>query len=146
VFANYGAYDAFFQLLYARLLICKDAGAKHAAEKYVNLYANPVAVELGLDESNGPSALLAQLTAPMGDRSGDGRTNVLYAYLLDACEKVFDSEMDQGTFEEHMRWFFGTVVRIMVLGSSILCGPNTKVLYRTGLPHVHTRQDRHCPY
>lgn len=97
------------QLLYSRLLICKDAGARHAAEKYRDLYANPVAVELGLDEPNGPSALLTQLTASLGHREGDGKTNVLYMYLLDACDKVFDGEMDQAMFEEQMRWFFGTV-------------------------------------
>jgi len=43
---------------------------------------------------------------------GRGQTeeNVLYLYLLDACEKVFENELDQATFEEHMRWFFGTKV------------------------------------
>jgi paired amphipathic helix protein Sin3a len=35
-------------------------------------------------------------------------------YLLDACEKVFDNELDQATFEEHMRWFFGEKVRLVV--------------------------------
>ena len=30
--------------------------------------------------------------------------------LLDACEKVFESELDQAVFEEHMRWFFRTKV------------------------------------
>jgi paired amphipathic helix protein Sin3a len=34
-------------------------------------------------------------------------TNVLYMYLLDAWEKVFDNELDQSTLEDHMRWFFG---------------------------------------
>jgi paired amphipathic helix protein Sin3a len=33
-----------------------------------------------------------------------------YAYLLDACEKVFEGEMDQSTFEENMRFLFGTKV------------------------------------
>jgi len=41
---------------------------------------------------------------------GQPDENVLYSYLLDACEKVFEGELDQANFEEHMRWFFGTKV------------------------------------
>jgi paired amphipathic helix protein Sin3a len=65
--------------------------------------ANPVAIQLGLDDPLGPPGVLEAL-----DNHG---SNILYMYLLDACEKVFDNEMDQTTFEEHMRWFFGTKVR-----------------------------------
>ncbi len=43
-------------------------------------------------------------------RDGEEQVNVLYLYMLDACEKVFESELDQATFEEHMRWFFRTKV------------------------------------
>lgn len=42
--------------------------------------------------------------------NGNEKLNVVYLYLLDACERLFAGEMDQGTFEEHMRWFFGTKV------------------------------------
>jgi paired amphipathic helix protein Sin3a len=80
-----------------------------AKEKYVSLLANPVAVELGLEEPNGPSVVLAQAIESLG-QSGGREPNVLYVYLLEACEKLFASEIDQTTFEEHMRWFFRTQV------------------------------------
>lgn len=81
-----------------------------AKEKHASLLANPVAVELGLDEPNGPSVILAQAIEAVGDSAGE-QPNVLYLYFLDACEKVFANELDQATFEEHMRWFFRTKVR-----------------------------------
>jgi histone deacetylase complex regulatory component SIN3 len=31
-----------------------------------------------------------------------------YQYMLDACEKLFDAEIDQNTFEEQLRFMFGT--------------------------------------
>ncbi|KAG6849975.1 hypothetical protein H0H93_002977 [Arthromyces matolae] len=95
------------QLLYSRLLMCKEIGAQHAAEKHSFLLANRVAVELGLDEPNGPSTVLEQTMDLLGDRGGTGNSNVIYVYLLSACEKMFEGDMDQATFEEHMRWFFG---------------------------------------
>ncbi|KAI0375440.1 hypothetical protein BV20DRAFT_960592 [Pilatotrama ljubarskyi] len=96
------------QLLYSRLLVCKEIGAQMAAEKHASLLANPIAVELGLDEPNGPSVVLQQAMEAFGDGRGGEEPNVLYLYLLDACEKVFENELDQATFEEHMRWFFRT--------------------------------------
>ncbi|KAI0347668.1 hypothetical protein BDW22DRAFT_1319555 [Trametopsis cervina] len=93
------------QLLYSRLLRCKKIGAQLAKEKHASLLANPVAIELGLDEPNGPSVILAQAIEAIGENAGED-TNVLYIYLLEACEKVFANELDQATFEEHMRWFF----------------------------------------
>ncbi|KAI0778618.1 hypothetical protein BD413DRAFT_510540 [Trametes elegans] len=98
------------QLLYSRLLTCKEVGARMAAEKHASLLANPIAVELGLDEPGGPSVVLQQAMeafGPGGEHGGED-ANVLYQYLLDACEKVFENELDQATFEEHMRWFFRT--------------------------------------
>ncbi|KDQ63138.1 hypothetical protein JAAARDRAFT_119201 [Jaapia argillacea MUCL 33604] len=92
------------QLLYSRLLRCKEIGAKLAASQHRSLLANPIAVELGLDEPGGPATILGQAIEAFGEGPG---TNVLYLYLLEACEKVFDNELDQATFEEHMRWFFG---------------------------------------
>ncbi|KAI8981231.1 hypothetical protein BD414DRAFT_492058 [Trametes punicea] len=98
------------QLLYSRLLICKEIGAQMAAEKHASLLPNPIAVELGLDEPNGPSVVLQQAIEAFGggNASAGEEPNVLYLYLLDACEKVFENELDQATFEEHMRWFFRT--------------------------------------
>ncbi|KAF8226309.1 hypothetical protein L208DRAFT_1302590 [Tricholoma matsutake] len=95
------------QLLYSRLLMCKQIGLQHAAQKHATLLANHVAVELGLDEPNGPAAVLAQTMEVLGDRGACDDTNVVYMYLLNACEKLFDNDLDQATFEEHMRWFFG---------------------------------------
>ena len=45
-------------------------------------------------------------------------------YLLDACEKVFANELDQATFEEHMRWFFRTQVRTYYWISSLYAVDN----------------------
>ena len=50
-----------------------------------------------------------------------------YGYLLDACEKLFEGDLDQTTFEENMRFLFGTKVRYLLLlllsffSLSILC-------------------------
>ncbi|KAI9057085.1 hypothetical protein FKP32DRAFT_1584352 [Trametes sanguinea] len=100
------------QLLYSRLLTCKEIGARMAAEKHASLLPNPIAVELGLDEPNGPSVVLQQAMEAFGGTSAAATSgeepNVLYSYLLDALEKVFENELDQATFEEHMRWFFRT--------------------------------------
>jgi paired amphipathic helix protein Sin3a len=79
-------------------------------QKHATLLANRVAVELGLDEPNGPAAVLAQTMEVLGDRRASGDANVVYMYLLNACEKLFDNDLDQATFEEHMRWFFGNKV------------------------------------
>lgn len=91
--------------------MCKQIGARCAAEKHSSLLANPVAVQLGLDEPNGPATVLAQAAEALGEPRSGEEPNVLYLYLLDACEKLFNIELDQATFEEHMRWFFGTKVR-----------------------------------
>ncbi|KAJ6601223.1 histone deacetylase complex, SIN3 component [Mycena vulgaris] len=97
------------QLLYSRLAMCKAIGAKLAEEKHASLLVNPVASALGLDDPAGPPVVLAQTVQPLGAKDASRGTppNVVYMYLLDACEKVFDNELDQVTFEEHMRWFFG---------------------------------------
>lgn len=72
---------------------------------------NPIAVQLGLEDPSGPGVVLAQAIEAVGNVGVSGEEpNVLYMYLLDACEKVFENELDQATFEEHMRWFFGTKV------------------------------------
>ncbi|KAI0032163.1 hypothetical protein K488DRAFT_50553 [Vararia minispora EC-137] len=95
------------QLLYSRLAACKAVGAAHAANGFRALHANPVAVQLGLDEPQGAAATLRAVLETV--REG----NALYAYLLDACEKLFAGEVEQGAFEEHMRWFFGTKAYLM---------------------------------
>ncbi|KAF8274279.1 hypothetical protein EI94DRAFT_1768822 [Lactarius quietus] len=74
------------QLLYSRLSSCKEEGRKHARQRFRHLVANPIAVELGMDDSQGPSSVLEQILR----------------------DRTFMNELDQATFEEHMRWFFGT--------------------------------------
>ncbi len=96
--------------------MCKEIGQALAAEKHAELLANPVAVELGLDDPNGPPTLLKQTMDILNERAKDD-TNVVYMYLLDACEKVFANELDQISFEEHMRWFFGNKVGAFTQGS-----------------------------
>ena len=120
-----------------------------ARERHASLLANPVAVELGLEEPNGPSVVLGQMMEDLhphshapssstvgvngvgqgggqggqegegqereGEGAGEEEPNILYVYFLDACEKTFANEMDQATFEEHMRWFFRTKVRLLSL-------------------------------
>ncbi|KAH9944008.1 uncharacterized protein BXZ73DRAFT_86987 [Epithele typhae] len=96
------------QLLYSRLLVCKEEGARSAASKHASLAPNPVAHSLGLDEANGPAVVLEQAIKTFGASRDGEEVNVLYLYMLDAWEKVFETELDQATFEEQMRWFFRT--------------------------------------
>jgi paired amphipathic helix protein Sin3a len=100
--------------------MCKEVGAQLATKKHQPLQANPVAVELGLDDPNGPSAVLAQAMENFGEQGAKEGANLVYMYLLDACEKAFDGELDQATYEEHMRWFFGTKVGTIcsIMGNS----------------------------
>ncbi|KAF8971663.1 hypothetical protein BDZ97DRAFT_1135733 [Flammula alnicola] len=108
------------ELIYSRLLMCYEIGAQYAAQKHAPLLANRVAVDLGLDDPNGPASVLAQTMEHLGKSDADD-TNVVYMYLLTACEKLFDSELDQPTFEEHMRWFFGTkAYTLFTLDKSII--------------------------
>ncbi len=65
---------------------------------------------LGQEETNGPSVILEEVEKEIRERSGGEDANILYIYFLDTCEKTFAGEMDQATFEEHMRWFFRTKV------------------------------------
>ncbi|KAF7327445.1 Histone deacetylase complex, SIN3 component [Mycena kentingensis (nom. inval.)] len=111
-FANTTFYTLFrlLQLLYSRLEKCKIIGAKLAAEGHMSLMVNPVAAALGLDDPSGPPIILAQTVLPLAASHPAGSpepANVVYMYLLHATEKVFDNDLDQLTFEEHMRWFFG---------------------------------------
>jgi C-terminal domain of Sin3a protein len=95
------------QLLYSRLSSCKEEGRKHARQKFRHLVANPIAVELGMDDPQGPSSVQEQI---LRDRGAEDNEESLYQYMLEACEKLFMNELDQATFEENMRWFFGTKV------------------------------------
>ena len=125
------------QLLYFRLNTCKEIGARLAAGDHMELASNPVAAQLGLDEPLGPPGVLRQATETFGRGQSDG--NVLYLYLLDACEKVFENELDQATFEEHMRWFFGTKVSPAGIGIMV----EMLIMICVGLLFVHPGQSGH---
>lgn len=60
-----------------------------------------------MDDPQGPSGVQEQI---LRDCSAEDNEEALYQYMLEACEKLFMNELDQATFEEHMRWFFGTKV------------------------------------
>lgn len=94
------------QLMYSRVMICKEA-ARQTAKMLNPTDCNPIAVDLGLDDPAGPAAVLVQAMEALGDRRPNETADVFYLYFLEACEKLFDNELDPGLFEEHMRWFFG---------------------------------------
>jgi len=99
-------------LIYSRLLVCKEVGAHQTAKSLNPADCNRIANELGLDDPNGPPAILAQaMEAVCSNGQIREPTDVVYLYMLDAFEKLFDNELEQGLFEEHMRWFFGNKVR-----------------------------------
>jgi hypothetical protein len=86
-----------------------------------------------MDDSQGPSSVLEQI---LRDRTTEDNEEALYQYMLEACEKLFMNELDQATFEEHMRWFFGTKVC-----SRRLTGDQPQAmsltLMRAGVPALH---------
>ena len=94
-----------------------------------------MALELGLTDTAGPSGYFADLASgtfplnisrhgrrptrvvaaltshPAGPGPGSAALNPaehFYLHLLDLVEKVFDGELEQTTFEENMRFMFGT--------------------------------------
>ncbi|KAG9013164.1 Transcriptional regulatory protein sin3 [Tulasnella sp. JGI-2019a] len=61
---------------------------------------NPLAASLGLADATGPGA--SRLIA-----SGPNPAHKFYEHTLECCEQLFDGEMDQAMFEDHMRFMFG---------------------------------------
>lgn len=115
------------------MLLCKEVGEHLASEKHGSLRPNSIAIELGLDDPNGPSAILAQAKENV---AADGSTNLAYAYLLDAWEKVCDGEIEQATFEEHMRWFFSNKVGVYNLFADLF----SLEVNMSGLPRLYLGQ------
>ncbi|KAL5494648.1 hypothetical protein ACEPAI_109 [Sanghuangporus weigelae] len=132
------------QLLYSRLLYCKETAQKSLAQdvKKSLFKVNPVAEELGLVDAHGPGAVLAiasnvpphshSLIDHAAPQNGPGSAREMigdtvnaisqnparpeahfYSYLLDALEKLFENDLDQATFEENMRFLFGTKAYIV---------------------------------
>ncbi|KAJ9093958.1 hypothetical protein QFC20_007014 [Naganishia adeliensis] len=87
------------QMLYSRLKVFKDISAAHKEPIGAPFQpVNPVAVELGLSD---PAA------APFLE-SNPNPVAHFYGHLLDQCEKLFDNDVDAATFEETIRYMYGT--------------------------------------
>jgi paired amphipathic helix protein Sin3a len=85
------------QLLYSRLLHCKNIAAKLAAEKKQPI--NPMAIKLGLADPE---------TQFYGIEKGENPAQHYYGHLLSIAEKLFENEVDVGTYEETLRLMFST--------------------------------------
>ena len=102
-----------FQLLYSRLHKIKSLALQKTAQYPHKRRINPVAVELGLqDGSTGPAGVVGAAAASAGvnNREESGlflHPSRYYDTVLDLCEKLFDAEVDQATFEEAVRYMFG---------------------------------------
>ncbi|KAJ9113677.1 hypothetical protein QFC22_005986 [Naganishia vaughanmartiniae] len=87
------------QMLYSRLKIFKDISTSHRDPVGAPFQpVNPVAVKLGLSD---PAA------APFLESHPNPVVH-FYGHLLDQCEKLFDNEVDAATFEETIRYMYGT--------------------------------------
>ncbi|THH08411.1 hypothetical protein EW145_g2724 [Phellinidium pouzarii] len=95
------------ELLYSRLSTCKGLAMKLASDPASPYLANPVASDLALLDTGAPSHRLAEL------QKGPSPAAHFYGYLLEACEKLFDNEIDQQAFEDITRYMFGTRAYIM---------------------------------
>ncbi|KAG8847483.1 Transcriptional regulatory protein sin3 [Tulasnella sp. 330] len=110
-----------FHLLYSRLHAAKQHAAELASSSEAStpetpvvtgpgqlehrpiphaFLVNPLAASLGLADATGPGA--SRLIA-----SGPNPAHRFYEHTLECCEQLFDGEMDQATFEDHMRFMFG---------------------------------------
>jgi paired amphipathic helix protein Sin3a len=83
-------------------LSCKEIAAKLATEKKQPI--NPVAIKLGLAEPD---------TQYFGIESGDNPAQHYYTHLLSMAERLFEAEVDVGTYEETLRLMFGTKAYVM---------------------------------
>lgn len=82
--------------MYTRLKEFKDAATNLANQAAPHQPVNPLAAQLGLTDPT---------SAPMLE--GDAPALHFYRHLLDQCEKFFDAEIDERTFEENLRYLFG---------------------------------------
>ena len=88
--------------MYDRLTSCKEIAERQAREKKNPI--NPVAIKLGLAEPE---------TQYFGIESGDNPAQHYYTHLLSMAERLFENEVDIGTYEETLRLMFGTKAYIM---------------------------------
>ena len=101
------------QILYARLHKMRTLASDKAAAFPAKQRNNPVAVELGLqDGSTGPAAVVGAVSTTSGANAAEDSGLFLhpsryYDTVLDLCEKLFDGDLDQATFEETVRYMYG---------------------------------------
>lgn len=95
-FPFHAALNVTLQLLVARLSIFKDLSAKIAAED-PKQRCNP-----GHSTTTSQAQNILAVENP-------SKTHY-YDFLLETCEQLFDNEIDQHAFEEHMRAVFGIKV------------------------------------
>lgn len=110
-----------FDMVYTRLQTLKQIGSDLAESKPKNwTKVNPVAAELGLmDNTSGPAGIVNALGLPPSSEDDSEPTSPApsdmqvgparyYTVLLALIERFFDGELDQSTYEECVRYMFGT--------------------------------------
>jgi paired amphipathic helix protein Sin3a len=102
--------------LYSRLLLCKEITALLARGDDSH-NANPIAHELGLIEGLGPGTMNLFVSNSDVEVNPDGTpinpVTKFYDHLLECCENLFAGDIDQNTFEENLRFMFGTKAYLM---------------------------------
>ena len=88
--------------MYSRLKRCKDIADKLAQDKQQPV--NPLAIKLGLADPE---------TQNFGIEAGENPAQYYYQNLLSLAEKLFENELDVNSFEETLRFMFGTKAYIM---------------------------------
>lgn len=92
--------------------------------------ANPLAVSLGLADATGPGA--SRLVA-----SGPNPAGQFYEHTLECCEQLFDNEMDQATFEDHLRFMFGIRAYHLFTVDKVVGSVIKQVSFRTRLKDIY---------
>ncbi|KAJ8087508.1 hypothetical protein PM082_006339 [Marasmius tenuissimus] len=88
------------EVLYSRLTLFKTISQKLSQES-VTEHPNPIAETLNLLPST-PNGMVNGL-----DKPSNGNGNHLYELMLESCERLFDNEIEQTSFEDQMRHMFG---------------------------------------
>ncbi|GJJ10538.1 hypothetical protein Clacol_004765 [Clathrus columnatus] len=98
-------------LLYARLLLCKRLGAELAeAEKAtiaVDQQRNPNDTAFVPGTLPGSPTVFANVSTTGLDTTLTFGAEHFYGHLLECCERLFDNQIDQATFEDTARYMFG---------------------------------------
>lgn len=100
-----GDLHRYVQLLYSRLLSCKDLANKLANDPSSPYRSNTLASDLVILDTESADSKLAEL------QKRESPAVHFYPFLLETCERLFDNSIDQQTFEDITRHMFGTKVR-----------------------------------